>query len=197
MTQIAIIRHGTTSWNKAGKLQGHSDIPLDDEGKLQALKLGQRLSSESWDLVYSSHLIRARQTAAIVAQELGLDSVIEDHRLGEAGGGLIEGTTEEERQAKWGASWKLLDLGMESNAAVVARGRAFLTDLLAENPGKKILLVTHGSFIRQMLDALLPAMHPTPPMKNTSITRLQFSDENWHCELFNCVIHLDNSEDTQ
>jgi probable phosphoglycerate mutase len=191
MTQIAIIRHGTTSWNKAGKLQGHSDIPLDEEGVLQAIKLGQRLSGETWDLVYSSHLIRARQTAAIIAQELGIDTVAEDNRLGEAGGGLIEGTTEEERLSKWGASWKLMDLGMESNASVVERGRAFIQELLTEHPGKKILLVTHGSFIRQMLDALLPAMHPTPAMKNTSITRLQFSNENWNCELFNCISHLE------
>lgn len=191
MTQIAIIRHGTTAWNKAGKLQGHSDIPLDEEGVQQALKLGQRLSGENWDLIYSSHLLRARQTAAIIAQESGIDSVIEDKRLGEAGGGLIEGTTEEERIRKWGESWKLLDLGMESNAAVVARGVAFIQDLLTEHSGKKILLVSHGSFIRQLLDALLPAMHPTPAMKNTSFTRLQFSNENWHCELFNCVSHLD------
>lgn len=191
MTQIAIIRHGTTSWNKAGKLQGHSDIPLDEEGVQQAIKLGQRLTGETWDLVYSSHLIRARQTAAIIAQELGIETVTEDKRLGEAGGGLIEGTTEEERVSKWGTSWKLLDLGMENNASVVARGRSFMQDLLIENSGKKILLISHGSFIRQLLDALLPAMHPTPAMKNTSITRLQFSDENWHCELFNCVRHLE------
>lgn len=191
MTQIAIIRHGTTAWNKAGKLQGHSDIPLDEEGVQQALKLGQRLSGESWDLIYSSHLLRARQTAAIIAQELQIDTVIEDKRLGEAGGGLIEGTTEEERLLKWGATWKGMDLGMEPGESVVGRGLSFMQDLLTENSGKKILLVSHGSFIRQLLDALLPAMHPTPAMKNTSITKLQFSNENWHCELFNCVSHLD------
>ncbi|MBS0027145.1 histidine phosphatase family protein [Chitinophaga sp. 2R12] len=191
MTQIAIIRHGTTSWNKAGKLQGHSDIPLDEEGVQQALKLGLRLSGEPWDLIYSSHLLRARQTAAVIAQELQIASVIEDKRLGEAGGGLIEGTTEEERIRKWGEAWKLMDLGMEPGESVVGRGLSFMQDLLTENSGKKILLVSHGSFIRQLLDALLPAMHPTPAMKNTSITRLQFSNENWHCELFNCVSHLE------
>lgn len=191
MTQIAIIRHGTTSWNKAGRLQGHSDIPLDEEGMMQALKLGQWLTRESWDLVYSSHLIRARQTAAIIAQELQINAVIEDSRIGEAGGGLIEGTTEAERLAKWGENWKQMDLGMETNASVLQRGNAFMRDLLAENPGKRILLITHGSFIRQMLDALLPEMHPTPPMKNTSLTKLQFTDPNWRCDLFNCVRHLE------
>ncbi|NLR59423.1 histidine phosphatase family protein [Chitinophaga polysaccharea] len=191
MTQIAIIRHGTTSWNKAGRLQGHSDIPLDEEGIMQALKLGQWLTRESWDLVYSSHLIRARQTAAIIAQELQINAVIEDSRIGEAGGGLIEGTTEAERLAKWGENWKQMDLGMETNASVLQRGNAFIQDLLAENSGKRILLITHGSFIRQMLDALLPEMHPTPPMKNTSLTKLQFTDPNWRCDLFNCVRHLE------
>ncbi|MFY0255386.1 histidine phosphatase family protein [Chitinophaga sp. 30R24] len=191
MTQIAIIRHGTTSWNKAGKLQGHSDIPLDEEGIQQAMKLGIWLNSEPWDLLYSSHLLRAKQTAAVIAQEIGISSVIEDQRIGEAGGGLIEGTTEEERIAQWGENWKLLDLGMENNASVVGRGLSFMQDILAEHAGKKVLLVTHGSFIRQLLDTLFPDNSPTPAMKNTSITRLQFSNENWRCELFNCVSHLE------
>ena len=155
------------------------------------MKLGQRLAGETWDLIYSSHLIRARQTAAIIAQELGIDTVTEDKRLGEAGGGLIEGTTEEERLLKWGENWKLLDLGMESKDEVVTRGLSFMEELLSENAGKKILLVSHGSFIRKLLDAIIPGMQPTPAMKNTSITRLQFSNENWNCELFNCVSHLE------
>ena len=191
MTEIAIIRHGTTSWNKAGRLQGYSDIPLDEEGIEQAMKLGQRLSNENWDLVYSSHLIRARQTAAIIAQEINISSVIEDIRIGEAGGGLIEGTTEEERLLKWGANWKLQDLGMETNESVITRGLSFLEELVAENKGKKIVLVTHGSFIRQMLNKIVPAMSPAPPMKNTSFTRLLLSENSWNCKLFNCIQHLD------
>jgi probable phosphoglycerate mutase len=191
MTEIAIIRHGTTSWNKAGRLQGYSDIPLDEEGIEQAMKLGQRLSNENWDLVYSSHLIRARQTAAIIAQEINISSVIEDARIGEAGGGLIEGTTEEERLLKWGADWKLQDLGMETNESVITRGLSFLEELVAENQGKKIVLVTHGSFIRQMLNRIVPAMSPTPAMKNTSFTRLLLAENSWNCELFNCIQHLD------
>ncbi|NSL85219.1 histidine phosphatase family protein [Chitinophaga solisilvae] len=192
MTRIAIIRHGSTSWNKAGRLQGHSDIPLDEEGLDQALKLGQRLSGESWDVIYSSHLIRARQTAAVIATELGLESTLQDHRLGEAGGGLIEGTTEAERIEKWGESWMQQELGREPNAAVIGRGMAFLEELLTSHPGKNIVLITHGSFIRQMLAHLLPEEMPAPPpMKNTSVTTLCFADSSWRCELFNCTTHLD------
>jgi probable phosphoglycerate mutase len=66
MTKIGIIRHGTTAWNKEGRAQGNSDIPLDNEGLYQALALGKRLSNENWDFIYSSNLLRAKQTAEIV-----------------------------------------------------------------------------------------------------------------------------------
>lgn len=193
VTRIAIIRHGSTSWNQAGRLQGHSDIPLDEEGLEQARKLGLRLAGGTWDIVCSSHLIRARLTAAIVAEQLGIDNIWQDARIGEAGGGLIEGTTEAERLEKWGPDWKQQDLGMEPNAAVLARGMSFLEELIAAEPGKQIVLVTHGSFIRQMLAHLLPHMPPPPPMKNTSITHLEFLDGKWECPLFNCIEHLETA----
>ncbi|WP_211327189.1 histidine phosphatase family protein [Chitinophaga flava] len=191
VTRIAIIRHGCTSWNKAGRLQGYSDIPLDDEGLSQARKLGQRLASEQWDVVCSSHLIRARQTAAIVAEELGIDSIWQDIRIGEAGGGQAEGTTEAERLAKWGPDWKQMDLGMETNTDVLERGLSFLEDLITTEEGKQIVLVTHGSFIRQILAYLLPEMPPPPPMGNTSVTRLEYANGEWTCHLFNSVTHLE------
>ncbi|MEC5146016.1 histidine phosphatase family protein [Chitinophaga sp. 212800010-3] len=191
MTRIAIIRHGTTSWNKEGRAQGYSDIPLDEEGLLQAAKLGQWLTGQDWEVIYSSHLIRARQTAAIIAQELSIDSVIQDERIGEAGGGLTEGTTEEDRIRKWGENWKQLDLGQESNSSVVGRGLSFMDDLLSTNNGKNIMIVTHGSFIRQMLDKLFPTMQPTPAMKNTSFTQLRVLNQDWTCEVFNSVTHLE------
>lgn len=193
VTRIAIIRHGSTSWNKAGRLQGYSDIPLDDEGLEQARKLGSRLAGQPWDIVCSSHLIRARQTAAVLAEQLGIDTIWQDTRIGEAGGGLIEGTTEEERLEKWGPDWKLQDLGMETNASVLERGMSFLNELIATEKGKQIIIVTHGSFIRQMLAHLLPHLPPPPPMKNTSITHLELAGDKWECPLFNCVEHLESA----
>lgn len=72
MTRIGLIRHGSTAWNKEGRIQGHTDNPLDEEGLQQAEAIAERLSGEHWDYIYSSDLLRARQTAEVIAAKLGL-----------------------------------------------------------------------------------------------------------------------------
>ncbi|ASZ13802.1 histidine phosphatase family protein [Chitinophaga pendula] len=191
MTQIGIIRHGITQWNKEGRAQGSTDIPLDEEGILQAHLLGKKLAQEPWDRIFASDLKRARETAEIIAGYVGIDAVLTDIRLREAGAGQLEGTTEAERVVKWGATWKTLDLGGESKEEVVARGLSFLQDITAHYPGEKILIVSHGAFIRYLLPALLPDIAITEPLKNTSLTRLVRLESSWNCELYNCTLHLD------
>jgi probable phosphoglycerate mutase len=190
MTRIAIIRHGSTAWNKEGRMQGSTDIPLDEEGILQAQKLGVRLSDEHWDVVYTSHLSRARQTGEVIAAHLGIGAVFQDERLREVSGGLTEGTSEAERIVKWGADWRQLELGMETEAAVCNRGLAFIDDLLEEHAGKHILLVSHGSFIRHILKKLVPGLANAEHLKNTSVTRFTIKDNLWDCEVYNCTKHL-------
>jgi probable phosphoglycerate mutase len=190
MTRIALIRHGSTAWNKEGRAQGSTDIPLDEDGCIQAQKLGLRLSDEHWDIVYTSQLSRAYQTGSIIAAQLGIPAVFQDDRLREVSGGLTEGTLESERIAKWGADWRQLELGMETEAAVHDRGLAFFDDLLEEHSGKHILIVSHGSFIRHLLPKLVPSMTITEHLKNTSVTRFTINDNLWDCELFNCTKHL-------
>jgi len=191
-TRIAIIRHGSTAWNKAGRLQGSSDIPLDEEGREQARKLGKRLMGEDWDIVYSSRLQRAKETAQIIADAIQHPHpLLEDDRIREAGGGLTEGTTEEERVQKWGSDWKLLDLGIETQEEVIARGKEFLTELVAKHSGKKILIVSHGGFIRKIIRELVPDAPHQPMLKNTSITEILHADNTWSCHLYNCVQHLE------
>jgi 2,3-bisphosphoglycerate-dependent phosphoglycerate mutase len=166
MTRIALIRHGSTAWNKEGRMQGSTDIPLDQEGLEQARRLGIRLSDEHWDLVYTSHLSRAKETGAIIAKQLGITDLREDKRLREVSGGETEGTSEADRIAKWGADWRQLELGMEPELEVWTRGLAFMEDLLA------------------------PALNVTEGLKNTSVTRFNIQDNKWDCELYNCTIHL-------
>ncbi|GFN33546.1 histidine phosphatase family protein [Paenibacillus xylaniclasticus] len=101
-TTIGLIRHGVTEWNNLGKAQGISDIPLNGEGIQQATALANRLSSEEWDMIFSSNLTRDRQTAEIIQQSLGISSILVDERNREINCGLIEGTTEEERISNWG-----------------------------------------------------------------------------------------------
>jgi probable phosphoglycerate mutase len=190
MTRIALIRHGSTAWNKEGRMQGSTDIPLDEDGRLQAHKLGLRLSDEHWDIVYTSHLSRAHQTGEIIAAQLGITSIFKDERLREVSGGLTEGTSEAERIVKWGPDWRQLELGMETELAVQNRGLAFIDDLLEQHAGKHILIVSHGSFIRHLLRKLAPSLAITEHLKNTSVTRFTIKDNLWDCELYNCTKHL-------
>jgi len=106
VTTVGLIRHGVTEWNKLGKAQGVSDIPLNGEGIKQAAALANRLASEKWDIIFSSDLMRARQTAEIIRESLEVDSVFIDERIKELNCGLIEGTTEEERIVRWGIHWR-------------------------------------------------------------------------------------------
>lgn len=191
MVTIALIRHGSTSWNKEGRAQGNSDIPLDQDGINQAELLATRLRSEDWNHIYSSTLARAKQTALIVGSAIGVDIHFDD-RLRERSGGLIEGTTEEERIEKWGTGWIELDLGLEPIEIVQKRGGEFLEEIMMKHQGEKVLVVSHGALIQFNFINLVPDF-PTKDFGNTSITILKKIDNQWTCELHNCTKHLEGN----
>ncbi|KZZ84925.1 histidine phosphatase family protein [Bacillus sp. SJS] len=191
MTKLGIVRHGLTEWNMEGRAQGSSDIPLHEQGLKEAEMLAERLKEEDWDLLYSSPLLRAKQTADFISKKLGGLEVVTDERIRETGGGEIEGTTEAERVEKWGTGWRELDLGREQSGQVTKRGVEFVEELLEKHPGKNILMVTHGSFIRHLLKELTPMNEESEPLKNTSITHLLLDDSKWSCGLYNCTKHLE------
>lgn len=195
MTRIGLIRHGSTEWNKIKKAQGWSDIPLNQDGMDQARQLAHRIKGENWDLMYASPLLRARQTAEAISEQNGIP-VLLDERLRETGGGLIEGTTEAERISRWGEDWRSLDLGRETKESAVSRGMAFLEDILEKHPEKNILIVSHGAFIKALLEELVPEEDIQASMQNTSVTVLRL-EENWICELFNCVRHLSADRESE
>lgn len=190
MTRIGIIRHGATAWNKEGRDQGSSDIPLDQEGISQAHKLAERLSKEEWHIIYTSNLLRAAQTAKIIAKRIGNVPIQYDARLREQGGGQIEGTTEAERIIRWGKNWRELDLGIESTESIITRGISFIAEVTNKYSNKNILIISHGSFIRKLLKELNTNLSIEDPLKNTSLTKLLKTGNGWEGELYNCIIHL-------
>ncbi|MGJ9458726.1 histidine phosphatase family protein [Oceanobacillus sp. CF4.6] len=189
MTEIGLIRHGTTAWNKELRAQGSSDIPLDEEGLMQAKQVAERLNSEKWNVIYSSDLSRARQTAEAIAIKTGIPVQV-DSRLRELGGGLIEGTTEEERIRKWGSEWRSLDLDMETSESLIARGTSFMEDIMEKHENQKILIVSHGAFLRRLLKNIVPHFNFEESLKNTSVTSLVRADKQWDCNLYNCTKHI-------
>lgn len=189
MIEIGIVRHGSTAWNKEGRAQGNSDIPLDNDGLAEAGKLAERLSGENWDFIYSSNLLRASQTAEVIGNRIGSDSIHLEPRLREVGGGQIEGTTNKERIEKWGTNWGELDLGIERPDKVIERGLAFIDEIVQKHEDKRVLIVSHGSFIKHLLKELVPHIEESS-LRNCSLTKLQKSAEKWELELHNCTRHL-------
>jgi len=190
MTKIGLIRHGCTDWNKAKRAQGHSDIPLCDEGYVQAEKLADRLAGEAWDIIYASDLKRARQTAETIAEKMQDIEIHLDERLRERYGGQIEGTTVEERIDKWGENWRELDLGMEKSDEISKRGMACLNEIITNHQDENILIVSHGAFIKQLLRTLFPDQDVEGSLDNCSVTILETNGELWDLTSRNCVKHM-------
>ena len=72
MTTLLLARHGETDWNRERRWQGHADQPLNEAGRTQARELAETLADRSIDAIYASDLIRAHETARIIAERLGL-----------------------------------------------------------------------------------------------------------------------------
>src|SRR5205807_6477394 len=106
MTTLLLVRHGETDWNRDGRWQGHSDTRLNERGREQARELAGQI--DGVDVIYSSDLARARETAEILAAELGIEVHV-DQRLRERGFGAWEGLTSteiEDRDAESHRRWR-------------------------------------------------------------------------------------------
>lgn len=190
MTVIGLVRHGVTDWNMEGRMQGRNDIPLNKEGRQQAELLGKRMAGEHWDYIYSSDMNRAKETADIIANHMGMKVEGYDPQLAERAFGLLEGTTEAERIKRWGEGWREADHGSEPKNAVVERTLSILHELLLRHPGKRILVVSHGAVIGSLLESMFPEFGYIG-LKNTCLNILQKTDQGWDCLLHNCVKHLE------
>ncbi|WP_010272797.1 histidine phosphatase family protein [Paenibacillus senegalensis] len=194
MTTIAFVRHGNTAWNIEKRAQGHSHNPLNATGFKQAEAIGKRLAKEEWDVLISSDLLRARQTAEIIASYVGMP-IIYDQRIREISRGQIEGTIEEERVKRWGKDWGTLDLGEETEQQLRARGVAFVKEVLEKYKGKRVLVVTHGKFLIQTLHELCPETTDCNDLvHNCSVTILKQVGTQLDYVLYNCTAHLQQEE---
>jgi broad specificity phosphatase PhoE len=152
VTTLLLVRHGETDWNRDGRWQGLSDTRLNDRGREQARQLASQI--DGVDVVYSSDLARARETAEIVAKRLGLQVRL-DERLRERGFGEWEGLDADEIEDRFAEAhrrWKAGEGAGAENAepfdAFAARIHGFLEDVLERHPGESVLVVSHGGSIR-------------------------------------------------
>jgi broad specificity phosphatase PhoE len=151
-TVLGLFRHGQTDWNIDLRLQGTADIPMNQFGIEQVHKAASEIARQEWDLIISSPLGRAKQSAAIIAAQLGVAEVTETPLLLERAFGIGEGMLYDE----WSAKFAHLDEipGAESAQQVTLRAEQLLEHVQNEFAGKRILAVSHGALIRFVLQVV-------------------------------------------
>ena len=177
MTLLAFVRHGQTDWNLALRIQGRTDIPLNDTGRAQALLAAERLRDGGYDRIVASPLQRARETAAIIASDLGLDEPRTHLGLAERDYGEGEGMLVADFRARYGHGPVP---GAETHEQLTRRALAALTDVAADGgPGEdeRLIVVAHGGLIRAVVGHASGGTQPRPGerIENGSVTLLRLS----------------------
>jgi len=182
LTTFALVRHGQTDWNAERRLQGSTDIPLNEVGRGQARDAAAVLAPYEWDAVVSSPLSRAAETADLIAEGLGLTVSRRVPELTERSFGPAEGM-----QA--GPELEALRIpggfkGAESEDEAASRGLAALEALAEEFSGQRLLVVTHGTLLRVSLSR---AIGETLPSVDNAALNLahHHAIEGWQLEYFN------------
>jgi broad specificity phosphatase PhoE len=173
MTTILLARHGETDWNAQRRVQGHSDTPLNDNGRAQALALAETLDGAVVDAVYSSDLARASDTAQVVADRLGLPVRVLPE-LRERHFGTWEGLTDKEILARFPAAKSGSWGDGETKEEMRERVLAGLRRIAAEHPGGRVLVVTHGGPVRALL--VESGLDGRGPIPNCSLYEVRFRD---------------------
>lgn len=177
-TQLLLARHGETDWNAVGRWQGHANPPLNDTGRAQAAELAERLAAAGIEVVVSSDLARAAETAAIVAGRLGLD-VSHDRDLREIDVGSWSGLTRAEvaeRFPEGFARWRAGEIGHdgETREQLGERIERALLRTADAVPGRVVLVVTHGGAMRAA--RRLATGDPGDSVPNCAVVELAVAD---------------------
>jgi probable phosphoglycerate mutase len=201
-TRALLIRHGETDWNATGRWQGNAPVPLNDAGLAQARALATYLAAQPQriDVLYSSPLPRARQSAQAIADALRLP-VLTDERLREVDLGDWQGLSrveveawDAERFAAYQADWYNMPIpNGESRRDLQARARAAFDDITARHPGGTIGIVSHGGTLGMLIESLLGPIE-RPSLSNTSLTVLEQTAPGapWEPVAVGLAPHLDD-----
>ncbi|MBU3877952.1 histidine phosphatase family protein [Faecalicatena sp. AGMB00832] len=190
--KLYLVRHGETPWNKLRKVQGHSDIPLNEYGRYLAEQTALGLREVDFSVAYTSPLIRARQTAEIILAGRDI-SIYDEPRIQEMGFGVCEGMCCRGENKEPGsdefnklftdtANYQVPE-GGESIQEVEARVQSFLEEVYKkeELQDKNILISTHGAALTAMLNCIknkkeLADFWEMGVPKNCSVTEVQVID---------------------
>lgn len=154
-TRLCLVRHGETDWNVERRLQGHLDVPLNAIGHEQARAAGESLRALSFDVLYSSDLLRTRQTTEAIARALGMPFNL-TAGLRERHYGGLQGLTHSEAKVQRPQDYHVMEQrdvdtpfseGGESLRDFAGRVGQTLHQLAHQHRGETLLLVTHGGVL--------------------------------------------------
>ena len=201
--RLLLIRHGETDWNVTLRYQGHANIPLNEQGREQARRVGARLKRYSASALYTSDIVRAAETAAIIGEMVGLTPrAMPDLR--EIDVGQWEGLTPEELYRRFPEHMEAFNrdpartvrLGGESYAQLQARALAALNAIHAAHPGDELVLaVSHGGTIRALLCHIIGldlAHFGRLWIDNGSITEVRHGAHGWRLVRLNDAAHMED-----
>lgn len=185
MRTIYLFRHGQTDWNTAERFQGHLDVPLNEVGREQVRQLIPYFIKNSIEVVLSSDLSRAAETAKIIGEALKIQ-IFYHPGLREAHLGDAQGLTREEIENRFGLDlvrrWRSSHIsdadvcypGGETGNQVLQRALFVIQNFLDSYPWKKIGVATHGGVIRRIMHHLLPSDAPPVRIPNTIVYPLYY-----------------------
>jgi 2,3-bisphosphoglycerate-dependent phosphoglycerate mutase len=201
-TDLYLVRHGQSAPYIEGTLftliDGQGDPPLSAEGEAQARSVCARLAALGIDAIYVSTMRRTAQTAAPLAERLGLTPVVDarlrEVHLGDWEGGVFRKNVAEGHPIALRMSaeerWDVIP-GAEPAEAFAGRVRAAIERIAAAHGGQRVAAFTHGGVIGQAL-ALAAASRPFAftGAENTSISRIVVTPERWIVRGYNDIAHL-------
>ncbi len=199
---LYIVRHGETDWNKRRVVQGHTDIPLNPNGEIQAKDLGLTLKGIFFDAVFSSDLIRAKRTAELITLEKKL-AIQTTKLLRERSFGILEGKSVEGLLSQWElmktldkakrANYKINE-SAESDEELFGRFSTFVREIAAAYVGKTVLVVSHGGVLRSLLFHLGAASYEEDiRIKNTAYIKLRTDGVEFFIEEVHGVVKIEKT----
>jgi len=198
--RLILVRHGETDWNKLGKCQGISDVPLNSTGEKQAMDLALSLKDEDITAIYSSDLQRAFNTARTISEYHGIEIQI-DERFREMDQGEFEGLEFTHIREKYGdvlKQWReepefLRIPGGESLTEVQERAWLGFKSLLDKHNGRNVLVVTHNLTIITLLCKFSGKSLKSSRefiVHETSKTIIDCNDKEFKIEILNDISHI-------
>ena len=174
-TRLILVSHAVTQWNIKGRIQGHTDVPLNLQGRNMAELLAERLAEETIHAIYTSDLKRAIQTAWPVSKLKSI-KIIQDIRLREGR------SINQERSDTYPTL--PFHMAVETETDLYCRAAEALAEIAMNHDGQTVLVVSHGGLLDIFITALLERSANKSFKylgKRMALNQINYDSEQWHC----------------